>query len=109
MIGIANTTIAIYSGSAVDEFDDLVDADTAIETGIPASIIEGKPKVETGADGTPRVIRVATLRTRRDKDITRGQRLKDETTGQFYIIDLVIPPSVLGIATDLRVDLRFQQ
>lgn len=109
MISIANTKISIYSGTTTDEFDDVVDVDTPIETDIPASIMEGKPQVQTGADGTPRVIRMAVLRVRRNTNIVRGKRIKDQTTGQFYIIDSNVKVSNLAFPTDLRVDLRFQQ
>lgn len=107
MNAVGNTHISVYRGTTTDAEGDEVDSDTPLRTGIPASLIEGRPRqVESGTSGTPRVIRVATLRVGNEEDIKRNDRIKDETTGQFWRIESVGPnsnnPAFRG---DLRVDL----
>lgn len=103
---VANTTISIYRGTTEDEYGDEVNGDTPLYTGIPASLIEGRPRqVESGTSGTPRVIRQATMRVIATTDIKRDDRVKDETTGYFWRIDAVGAAGNPAFTPDLRVDL----
>lgn len=106
MNAVANTTVAVYRGTTTDDHGDEVDGDTPLRTGIPASLIEGRPRqVESGTSGTPRVIRGATLRVDTTEDIKRNDRIKDEKTGQFWRIDAIGRPGNPAFMGDLRVDL----
>lgn len=103
---VANTHISIYRGTTTDAEGDEVDTDTPIQTGLPASIIEGRTRqVESGTSGTPRVIRQATLRVVATTDIKRNDRVKDERTGQFWRIEAVSGIGNPAMTPDLRVDL----
>jgi len=108
---IANTTVSLYRGEETDEYADVVDTDVApYKTEEPASIIEiPQPNVQSTTTPTPRVIRRARMRIKSSIDIRKGDRVKDERSGQFYAIDAVTPP--LGnpaMDNDKRVDLRWQ-
>jgi hypothetical protein len=109
MNAVATTTISIFRGSEEDAHGDAVDSDTAIATGIPASLIEGRPReVNSATAQTPRVVRTATLRVAQTTDIRRYDRIKDETTGTFYRVD---DPTVMANPawpSDLRVDLTYE-
>lgn len=108
MNAVANTTIAIYRGSSQDSFGDEVDADTPVRTGVPASLIEGRPReVNSGTTNTPRVVRTATLRVNNSEMIRRGDRIKDESTGQFYRVDEPTHVGSPAWPNDLRVELTF--
>lgn len=107
MSTVANTYISIYRGTTEDDAGDEVETDVPLKTKIPASLIEGRPRqVDSGTSGTPRVVRVATMRVQATEDIRRNDRIKDESTGQFWRIESVGPssnnPAFRG---DLRVDL----
>lgn len=103
---VANTYISVYRGTTTDAEGDEVETDTPLYQNLPASLIEGRPRqVESGTSGTPRVIRVATLRLGANKDVKRNDRIKDETTGQFWRIDAVGAIGNPAFAPDLRVDL----
>lgn len=106
MSAVANTYISIYRGTTTDAEGDEVETDTPLYTRIPASLIEGRPRqVESGTSGTPRVVRVATLRVVRTTDVKRNDRIKDEATGQFWRIDAVGAIGNPAFTPDLRVDL----
>lgn len=103
---VPNTKVSIYRGSTEDEYGDEVDLDTVLKAGIPASLIEGRPRqVESGTSGTPRVIRSATLRLVATTDIKRYDRVKDEATGQLWRVDAVGAIGNPAFTPDLRVDL----
>lgn len=107
MNSIANTLITIYGGSSVDEYDDEVDADTVIMADVPAGISEARPVVETGTSSEPRRIRKATLRVKRTIPIEVGNRIKDQNTGDFYVVDFAGSLQGLAWTPDRRVDLRW--
>lgn len=107
MNAVGNTTVAVYRGSTEDGYGDEEESEAPTYTGIVASLIEGRPRqVDSGTSGTPRVVRVATMRVQATEDIRRNDRIKDESTGQFWRIESVGPssnnPAFRG---DLRVDL----
>lgn len=103
---VANTFISIYRGTTTDAEGDEVETDVPLYTEIVASLIEGRPRqVESGTSATPRVIRQATMRVDARTDIKRDDRVKDETTGQFWRIDAVGAIGNPAMTPDLRVDL----
>lgn len=103
---VANTYISIYRGTTEDAEGDEVETDVPLKTGIPASLIEGRPRqVDSGTSDTPRVIRQATLRVGRETDVKRNDRIKDEATGDFWRIEAVGALGNPAFPQDLRVDL----
>lgn len=109
MNAVANTKVSIYRGTTEDGHGDEVDSDTPLHTGIPASLIEGRPRqVESGTSTTPRFIRAATLRVSATTDIQLYDRIKDEATNKFWRVDSLGGVGNPAYTTDLRVDLSTQ-
>lgn len=106
MIAAATTTISVLRGTSTDGYGDDVDTDTAVRTGIPASLVEQTRRVTTRDDPTPRIVRYAVGRVTSGTDITDQDRVRDERTGAIYIVDAVSSMNSAAVAADLRLDLR---
>jgi hypothetical protein len=106
MQAIATTRVSILRGTTTDAWGDEQDTDTALYTGIPASLIEQSRRVTTRDDPTPRIVRYAVARVPADTDVTDQDRLRDERTGATYIVDSVSAMTNPAIAVDRRLDLR---
>lgn len=106
MIAQANTTVAVLRGTSTDAYGDAVDTNTAVATGIPASLIEQTRRVTTRDDPTPRIVRYTVGRVTAGTDITDQDRIKDERTNAIYIVDAVSSMNSAAVAADLRLDLR---
>ncbi len=106
MQAIATTRVSILRGTTTDVWGDGQDTDTAVYTGIPASLIEQSRRVTTRDDPTPRIVRYAVARVPADTDVTDQDRLRDERTGATYIVDSVSAMTNPAIAVDRRLDLR---
>lgn len=106
MIARATTTLSVLRGTSTDAFGDEVDSNTAVATGIPASLTEQTRRVTTRDDPTPRVIRYSVARVTAGTDITDQDRVMDERTGAVYIVDAVSSMNSAAVAADLRLDLR---
>jgi len=102
----ANTTIAVLRGTSTDGYGDETDTDTPVATGIPASLIEQTRRVTTRDDPTPRIVRYAVGRVTAGTDVTDQDRIRDERTGDIYIVDAVSAMNSAAVAADLRLDLR---
>lgn len=105
-IAIATTTIAILRGTTTDTWGDETDTDTAVRTGIPASLTEQTRRVTTRDDPTPRIVRYAVARVAAGTDVTDQDRVRDERTGAVYIVDAVSSMANPAVTPDLRLDLR---
>lgn len=106
MNGVATTTIAILRGTSTDDYGDEVDTSTEVATGIPASIQEQRQTVTTPDDPQPRVVRVYTGRVKAGTDVQTGDRIKDETTDDIYVIDQFSQVANPILRNDIRLDLR---
>lgn len=106
MIARATTRITVLRGTATDDYGDESDAATAVYTGIPAALTEQTRTVTTRESPTPRVIRFTVGRVTAGTDITDQDRLRDERTGQVYIVEAVSSMNSAAVAADLRLDLR---
>lgn len=105
----ATTTVSQLRGIARDayeEYGDGVDTEEVIASGVPASILElpatgGRPA--SGRSDTPRRY---TLRLWRVLDLRKGDRFRDERTGElFYVTTDVKPRGHVGLAST-RADLQ---
>lgn len=103
---VATTTVSVLRGTETDTYGDEQDTIDVVSTGTPASIIEGRQNVLTGADNIPRVVRIFKLRAPAYLDVRRGDRIKDERNGEIYIVDAPVRVQNPAYTTDLRVDLR---
>ncbi|MFF4346806.1 hypothetical protein [Streptomyces sp. NPDC001530] len=106
MLARATTTVTVLRGTSTDGYGDEVDTDTPVHTGIPVSLVEQTRRVTTRDDPTPRVVRYTVGRVTAGTDITDQDRLRDERTGDIYIVDAVSAMNSAAVAADLRLDLR---
>jgi translation elongation factor EF-G len=102
----ATTTVALHSGTTTDAYDDLADDNsTASATGVRASIMEVKRTVFEPDTGRLSVIRVLSGRFPAGTPISVGDRVQDEKTGTFYIIESIDRVASPVNTPDLRSDL----
>lgn len=113
MIGPASTTFSIYRGTEFTADGDEADVNTTpAASGIPGSISRKKfPLVYNEASYTPREVNWYTARVpRRHKGQTvtiyKDDRLKDEKSGEVYLVDTAAPEPGMKPAPDQRVDLK---
>jgi len=92
-VPFCNTTVSILRGNAADDFADDVDNATVAASGIPAPIVEQPPKSETRrVDGQPRTVRGYACRLPGYVDLRDDDRIKDDITGDIYVIDSMRKP-----------------
>lgn len=107
MKGRATTTVSIYRGTTQDEYSDDVDDNSApIVSGELAAIIESSRRVFLPAEDRMTVVMNATGRVKSGTDVTEGDRLKDERSGQFYLVEAISHPQVTRGLADVRLTLR---
>lgn len=106
MIATPTTTVTILGGNTQSDFGDVLDSDTPAGAGIPASIIEGRQIVSTESDAQARAVLYYTGRLPNGTVVTEANRLRDERTGDTYLIDHVTRPHNPVIPADVRLDLR---
>lgn len=87
-----NTTVSILRGTTTNDYGDVLDADTVVHTGIPASIIEQFQSVRTADFASPQIVRTITGRVVAGTDVTDSDRVKDERTGRVYIVNAISQP-----------------
>lgn len=86
MKAAANCKVTILRGTETNEFDDLVDSDVAVHTGIPASILERSRRVYLPAEAAFRIVHIYAGRVGAEIDIRKDDRLRDERTGVVYLV-----------------------
>lgn len=106
MIATPTTTVTILGGSSDSDYGDVLDSDEPAGTGIPASIVEGRQIVTTESDAQARAIRYYTGRLPHGTVVNDSQRIRDEVTGEVYVIDNVTQPRNPVMEQDVRLDLR---
>lgn len=107
MIATPTTTVTILgSETSQSDYGDVLDSETPAGTGIPANILEGRQVVATESDQQARVIRYYTGRLPYGTVVTGNNRLRDDVTGDVYVIDNVSRPANPVIPQDVRLDLR---
>lgn len=86
MKAAANCKVTILRGTEANQYNDLVDSDVAVRTGIPASILEQGRRVYLPAEAAFRIIRSYAGRVGAEVDIQKDDRLRDERTGVVYLV-----------------------
>lgn len=89
MIATPTTTVDVLRGTTTDAFNDVVDTDTVVLSGIPASIIEQRQRPHQPRDGEDRNIRYFKGRVPRGSGVAKGDRLRDRTTSTVYVVESV--------------------
>jgi hypothetical protein len=104
---LSTSTFSILRGTTTDQFGDPKDTDQPVRTGIPGSVREIRSIVTTISEGRGQQVRFLVGRLQAGTDIQNGDRIRDEHTGQVYIIDAIDPtPQSPILDTGVRLDLR---
>lgn len=106
MIATPTTTVTILGGTSTSPYGDEEDGTTEIAANVPCAIAEGVMRVATESDPQARAIRYFTGRLPHGTAVAGNQRLRDERTGDVYMIDSVMTPTNHALPMDVRVDLR---
>lgn len=110
MIAVPTTTASILgtpSGEPeYNEHGDPIPDSTPWRTGVPIAIATGREVVATESDQGAVVVRYFTGRVPYGTPVTDAQRIRDERTGDIYVIDNVTDPPNAAMPQDLRLDLR---
>lgn len=108
MFGLASTTVSVYRGTTTNSAGDVEDDNsTPAASGIPASITRSRnPLAFTESSYTPRTINWYRIRLPRRTVVLDEDRLKDEKTGDFYIVDAAVRAPGVGPAPDLMVECK---
>lgn len=111
MVFLATTRASIYRGQTtpvegLDPVDNNVTPVAGLES-LPASLIEKSRKVYDQTSQQQRTIRWCVGRFTPGTDIRAGDRVKDNRTGIFYVLDeLTTKPRSIAGQSDLILDLR---
>lgn len=107
MYAIATCTISILRGTTRDlVYGDSFATGQVVATGVPASIIEHAQKILTPGTSAPRIVRTIDGIVGAQTDITDADRIRDERTGQVYVVTAVITSAMPGMASDTQLVLR---
>lgn len=103
----ANTLVTIYRGTTSNQFGDLVDSNVPYITDLPATLIETGKSVQDPSTPTPRTIRQIYASVPEWAGVLNTDRLRDERTGDVYIIISVTkPPTIIGAPVDTVLGLK---
>lgn len=106
MWAIPTTTVSILGGSTTDDLGDTYDGTTVSASGVIASILEQRQIVTTPADSRAQVVRLYTGRLPYSAVVSTSNRIRDEQTGDVYVIDNVSRVANPVLQQDVRLDLR---
>lgn len=107
MYAVATCTISILRGTANDPvYGDTFATSQVIASGVPASIIERTQKIVTPGNAAPRIVRSIDGIVGSQIDITDADRIRDEKTGQVYVVIAVINSALPGMTSDTQLELR---
>lgn len=110
MRAIANTRATILTGTTTSEWGDTVDSNTPstnpAQRGFPAAITEAGKTISTPEQTVPRVIRTHIARLPAGTPVGSQDRLRDDITGTVYAITAVTAETGVGLAPDVRLDLK---
>ncbi|WP_445520439.1 hypothetical protein [Streptomyces sp. NEAU-174] len=103
---MATTTVSVLGGTTTDEFGDEKDTETPLATGIPASLMEATRQAFEPVTGTPRIVRTHVCRLSPATSVTEENRIRDEQSGEIYIVVSVTRNANPVMAQPLRLDLK---
>lgn len=106
MIARATGTATVLRGTTTDDYGDPVDGTTPVLSGIPWSVLEQRRTVTTPDDPDPRWVVMYTGRMPAGTALVRGDRIRDDASGQVYILDSFSETTNPYLRADIRLDLR---
>ena len=103
----ANTCCSVLSGSTVNQFGDLIDANTPRISSLPVTLIETGKSVQDPSTPTPRTIRAIYLSVPEWVGILTTDRVLNQVTQDIFIIISVTKPSTtIGAPVDTVCQLK---
>ncbi len=105
MLGLTTGRYSVLRGSAVNDYGDEIDGDTVASSGILGSVIERTKQVFNPDDGRVATIRYLTGRFDNRADIVDGDRIKDEKTGEIFVVQSLSRPVNAVVKSDIVADL----
>lgn len=106
MYALATCRASILRGTTTNEFGDVVDTDTVVESNVLAQITERGQVVQDPNTLTPRTIRDVRGYVPSNTNITAADRLRDDTHGVVYIVVEVIRPGGPAYSRDTALLLK---
>lgn len=103
---LPNTTVSILRGETVDEYGDPIDSNVSVNAEVPISIIENSRRVFLAAEGRLTVVKEFIGRIRPGFDVREGDRLRDDNSGQIYLVEGISNPMLGTGMSDQRISLR---
>jgi len=103
---VASTTLSTFRGTTADGYGDLDDTGIPYLKGIPAAITETAKAAFDAASQTRRTIRTIMCVVPSWADIDDDDTLRDERTGDFFMIESQQRQPSLGLPGDLILTLR---
>jgi hypothetical protein len=104
---IANCRVSILRGTVKDPFGDPMEIETPLYENVPAAISEVASNETTVAEGMPRQVRYLVGRLPAGTDVQHEDRLRDEVSGQVYLIDGIDETASSAILDQgVRLELR---
>lgn len=88
-------------GTTTNVYDDLVDADTAVATRVPCSLIEQTRRVFLPAEGAIRIVRSYAGRVGSETDLRKDDRIRDERTSVEYLVTDLGDPESAALDPDI--------
>ncbi|ARX81525.1 hypothetical protein SMD44_00923 [Streptomyces alboflavus] len=103
---VATTTVSVLGDTTEDEFGDETDGTTVLAADIPAALVEATRTAMEPVTGTPRIVRTHVCRLPPGTAVDESHRIKDEVTGEIYIVVAVTRNANPFLAQPLRADLK---
>jgi hypothetical protein len=105
MMGLVTGTYSVLRGSSVNDYGDEIDSNTVASSGIRGSVIERTKQVFNPDDGRVATVRFLTGRFDSRADIQDGDRIKDEKTGEIFVVASLSRPTNAVVKSDIVADL----
>ena len=106
MLGLSTGRYTVLSrDTTVNDYGDEVEGEGVASTTILGSVIERSKTVYNPDDGRVATIRFLTGRFSHNADIQDGDRIKDEKTGEIFVVQSLARPSNAIMKSDIVADL----
>lgn len=105
MFALNTGRYTVLRGSTTNDYGDEVDGNTVASSEILGSVIERTKQVFNPDDGRVATIRFLTGRFNHNADIQDGDRIKDQKTGEIFIVASLSRPTNAVMKSDIVADL----
>lgn len=100
------TTVSVLSSTTTDTYGDVADTAAASATGVPCALSVGTRSVWLPDSGTVRQVTYLTAHVPSTTVVTVGDRIKDESDDQIYVVSGVAAPKSALTVFDTMLDLQ---